>query len=893
MDVDDIAGGGFAEVRDGTSVDVITRGALTAAGDPPEDVYAEVTVSGPPDQVSAFLALCDTVDYLGSVGASRVIRVDADGDGALRLRFDFGDTEVERAVEGSDLDTGDDLYIGLGASAAGRFLTRQEVLAGDFGDLIVTDPAGTSVPFREWVGTFAGEQDPAPEDVSAGQPAEQEALAEPTHAGMAVQATDTGRILMIQRSLDQDDPPEVRGTWEFPGGGIEDGETPEQAAWREFSEETGLPAPPGEVTGGWRSPNGVYQGFVFTTPTEADAFPDGINPDYEAAVMDNPDDPGRRVPDVQAWWTLEQIQALGEALRPEVHDTPWDQFAPTPAGDAQEDSDMSITAAITGGRPTVVRRVTGAFAVTALADVPPDAICAAPDCAATPTHGADTDVADWSCLYCETHAAAYDGQAPPGLDGWSAGTVTAAAGDPAPTIKPTPPVDPIGMEGSDDDDQFYGVAVVENSQTGDGRVFLPSSIVFDVPMPIPLGWQVQDAPGHDGSVVCGRFDTFTRFGNLIAYTGTWDLDGAGWETRRLVEGQFLTGLSVDTDDFDAQVVDMDGNPVDPFMIMGDDVDLLLAVAGARIRSAALCRVPAFTEAFIANGTPPPGWAGERPGDPQAETPEDVPEEEAQAAIVAAAVAARNPAAPTLPAGSDYANPGFTEATPLTVTDDGRVYGHLAAWGTCHIGIDGRCVEPPVSDSNYALYAKGYVQTDTGPVRTGRLTIGTGHAPLTLGLRAAAEHYDNTGSACADVAIGQDGIGIWFAGRVVPGTTPETIYQMRAAGAVSGDWREWAPGDLELVAALVVNVPGFPVPRVSLAASAVTGCQSLVAAGMVRRPGTPAPDPGPNHEAVVASVLAAIDRRDRAREAAARLTVHGQAARQRRLTAVTTRLARKG
>lgn len=148
-----------------------------------------------------------------------------------------------------------------------------------------------------------------------------------THAGVAVQAADTGRILMIQRTLDPTDAPDVMGTWEFPGGGLAPGETPEQGAWREFSEETGLAQPAGEMTGGWISSDGIYQAFVFTTPTEATAF-DELNPDHQAAVSENPDDPGRRAPDVQAWFTRDQIEGLGSALRPEVAEqTDWTQFA--------------------------------------------------------------------------------------------------------------------------------------------------------------------------------------------------------------------------------------------------------------------------------------------------------------------------------------------------------------------------------------------------------------------------------------------------------------------------------------------------------------------------------------------------------------------------------------
>jgi len=44
-----------------------------------------------------------------------------------------------------------------------------------------------------------------------------------------------GRVLMVRRRIK-----EGELMWQFPAGGIEDGETPEQAAVRETQEETGL-----------------------------------------------------------------------------------------------------------------------------------------------------------------------------------------------------------------------------------------------------------------------------------------------------------------------------------------------------------------------------------------------------------------------------------------------------------------------------------------------------------------------------------------------------------------------------------------------------------------------------------------------------------------------------
>jgi hypothetical protein len=175
----------------------------------------------------------------------------------------------------------------------------------------------------------------------------------------------------------------------------------------------------------------------------------------------------------------------------------------------------------------------------------------------------------------------------------------------------------------------------------------------------------------------------------------------------------------------------------------------------------------------------------------------------------------------------FDDPGFDGPTPLTVTADGRVYWHLAGWNVCHIGITGRCTTAPRSKMDYAAFRTGAVLTDGGKVSVGHITLGTGHAGLDGDSRAAAAHYDDTGTVVADVAAGEDEYGIWVAGAVRDGVTDQQLHALQA-GALSGDWRG-IDGNLELVAALVVNVPGFPVPRPALAASAATGISPVLPA----------------------------------------------------------------
>lgn len=172
-----------------------------------------------------------------------------------------------------------------------------------------------------------------------------------------------------------------------------------------------------------------------------------------------------------------------------------------------------------------------------------------------------------------------------------------------------------------------------------------------------------------------------------------------------------------------------------------------------------------------------------------------------------------------------------------VTPDGRVSMHLAAWDECHIGYAGRCTSPPRGVAAYNRFHRLAVDTDQGPVRVGKITMGTGHASQDPSMTAAAAmaHYDNTGTLVAVVRCTDGRLGPWLSGHLVPWAS-KTQAQQLAHHEVSGDWRG-PMGGMELVAALAVNVPGF------MKSVAASGAVALVAAGRPHtRPAAPAATP---------------------------------------------------
>jgi hypothetical protein len=143
------------------------------------------------------------------------------------------------------------------------------------------------------------------------------------------------------------------------------------------------------------------------------------------------------------------------------------------------------------------------------------------------------------------------------------------------------------------------------------------------------------------------------------------------------------------------------------------------------------------------------------------------------------------AIPITPPAEWFDNPKMDKATPLTVDDDGRVYGHIAAWHVDHIGLP-YGTKPPRSRSKYAYFHTGVVRTENGSdVPVGQLTLAGGHASLEASAAEAVKHYDDTASAVADVHAGEDQFGIWVAGSLRPDASPEQIRALRAS-APSGD-----------------------------------------------------------------------------------------------------------
>jgi hypothetical protein len=369
---------------------------------------------------------------------------------------------------------------------------------------------------------------------------------------------------------------------------------------------------------------------------------------------------------------------------------------------------------------------------------------------------------------------------------------------------------------------YIPLLIPEGVESGDGRKFRKGSITWR-DLPLPLLWQIKTADGHDGSVVVGRIDTIERVEDGLgnAY-GVFDTGAYGQEAERLVRNGFIRGISADMDQFEATE---DKETPSSENADSDDKQVgkkKITINKARVMAATIVPKPAFQQCSISlveDGLP---TTQEETMIPDGIYVDDVDAADAEALVACGIVAG---AIPVVPPREWFDNPRLKRATPLTVDDDGRVYGHIASWDTNHIGL-AYGTKPPRSRSNYGYFHTGVVRTDDGSdVPVGQLTLAGGHASLEASAMEAVKHYDDTASAIADVHAGEDAYGIWVSGSLRSNAQPEQIRALRAS-APSGDWRP-IRGALELVAVCQVNVPGFPIARARVASGAV---MALVAAG---------------------------------------------------------------
>jgi hypothetical protein len=387
------------------------------------------------------------------------------------------------------------------------------------------------------------------------------------------------------------------------------------------------------------------------------------------------------------------------------------------------------------------------------------------------------------------------------------------------------------------------VAVIEGEPTGDGRQIALEALDWRDP-PLPLMGMATGTHDPSGmspqapSVICGRIDTVERQPgpnpntSVLVCKGYFLPGGEGTYFAELTESMGRVGVSADiaVEDVDMEITEVDD--------MGFPIEGEETLTKGTLMAVTIVPTPAFEGAYLVLGD-------------GSEQPEPIPQSSEEAATAAGihwmSYDECEPCAgdidvleasggPTSPPAAWFADPKFTEgdgrlveildrrssrvlggkyACPLTVTDDGRVYGHLAPWGVCHSAFADRCVLAPKSKVGYAHFkrAQHIVTAEGEEVRVGVITMDAGHAP-TRGIRAAAAmaHYDNTAWAIADVNIGEDEYGIWVAGALRPDATEEQVRKLRAA-SISGDWRNMGNG-LELVAALAVNQPGYPLAQVA-------------------------------------------------------------------------------
>lgn len=139
---------------------------------------------------------------------------------------------------------------------------------------------------------------------------------------------------------------------------------------------------------------------------------------------------------------------------------------------------------------------------------------------------------------------------------------------------------------------------------------------------------------------------------------------------------------------------------------------------------------------------------------------------------------------------------------LHVDEDGRVYGYFYLHGVGHVDGTASIVPgrhegwmPGPSPTGYTRFHQADVVTADGELRqrfAGPIGNVGGHASPFISPAAASRHYADPDAQLMVVRAGEDEIGGWVAGSLLPGKSYGDVAMLRRS-SLSGDWR-WLRGD---------------------------------------------------------------------------------------------------
>lgn len=695
-----------------------------------------------------------------------------------------------------------------------------------------------------------------------------------THAGLLVVARDSGAMLLAQRAPDPDDDPEVAETWEFPGGSLEDGEDPYLGALREFNEEVGADLGEHEVVHGWRAgDDGHYQGFVVAVSEPFALDPATADPEEVQNV---------------AWATPEEAATLN--LRPEVAALDLEALVATAVSGNEEadmpEDDAMVAATQVGTAEEYLRtdedgdelaRVEAMVSeepLLTMADIAPVTI---------PIHG----------VLAPEDVESGDGR------GFNAGAMTSR-----PLRLPFrwQKVDIGGHDGAVTTGSVDRLMRKDGLIHWEGQLMMSADAEEFLDLLIFMGRYGVSVDGDRGSLDSerSRADGVTWF-NAVRASGLTAVAIPAFSEAYVALGphpdmpadnepETLTAAGIASDDvvgmstFDRgpgwvtnpketkRLHDYWTKPGQPGYEkirwgVGGDYRRCVAMVGEKIAKNSPEDMR-FIKRICAQWHHDalgywPGDLGKPGNNPEkvstsseheglAEAVERVERDDIAAtengweAVLVSSVGDQRPPLdyfhqhPSMVADVWALDSGATSIEDPDEFGFRRVWGFAAEWGVCHVGMNGRCVEPPRTGSDdYPDFHLGITRTSEGKIPTGVLTYGVGHRDAETLLSETPEqaYFDNINNAWAAVRVGENERGIWFSGVVLPGVPEEHIVKIEASGQVSGEWLAGA-----MRACLTVNVPGFPIPRASVEYDEEGRVLALAASAFGQVPDAPCAEP---------------------------------------------------